>query len=84
MMNHRRAVNLSLLTVSATGLICGITLERFIKRIQAGPLEAEHLRQEMIAGRTEYERVFGSHLSCNDAASQVADIIGKTDQYGLH
>ena len=58
-------------------------LDRYLQRVQAGPLEAEHLRQEMLAGRTEYEQVFGSHINCQDAAAGVADIIEKTDRYGL-
>ena len=59
-------------------------LERYIKRIQAGSLEADHLRQEMVAGRAEYEKDLGRHVNCNGADSEVADAIAKTDQYGLH
>jgi hypothetical protein len=59
-------------------------LDRYIKRVQAGPLEADHLRQEMLAGRAEYERLLGGHMKCDGAASQVADIIAKTDRYGPH
>ena len=58
-------------------------LERYIQRIQAGSLEAQHLRQEMLAGRAEYERMFGGHMNCDKAAEEVADMIAKTDQYGL-
>ncbi len=58
-------------------------LERYIKRVQAGSLEAEHLRQEMVAGRAEYERMLGGHMNCDGAASEVANMIAKTDQYGL-
>jgi hypothetical protein len=59
-------------------------LERYIKRVQAGPLEADHLRQEMLAGRAEYERMLGRHMNCNGAASEVADIIAKTDRSRPH
>ena len=59
-------------------------LERYIQRIQAGSLEAQHLRQEMLAGRAEYERMFGGRMNCDKAAEEVADIIAKADQYGLH
>ncbi|MGA8755236.1 MAG: hypothetical protein WB611_02740 [Stellaceae bacterium] len=59
-------------------------LERYIQRTQAGALEAQHLRQEMLAGRAEYERMLGGNMNCDQAASQVTDIIGKTDRYGLH
>jgi hypothetical protein len=59
-------------------------LERYIQRIQAGSLEAQHLRQEMLAGRAEYERMFGGHINCDKAAAEVADMIAKTDQYGPH
>jgi hypothetical protein len=58
-------------------------LERYIKRVQAGPLEADHLRQEMLAGRADYERMLGRHMNCDGAASEVTNIIAKTDQYGL-
>jgi len=59
-------------------------LERYIKRIQAGSLEADHLRQEMVGGRAGYEHDIGSPMNCNGAAAEVAAIIAKTDQYGLH
>ena len=59
-------------------------LERYIKRIQAGSLEADHLRQEMVAGRAGYEHDIGGHMNCSGAAAEVADIIAKTDRYGLH
>jgi hypothetical protein len=59
-------------------------LERYIQRIQAGALEAGHLRREMLAGRAEYERLFGSHMNCDGAAAQVADTIARIDHYGLH
>jgi hypothetical protein len=58
-------------------------IERYIQRTQAGALEAQHLRQEFLAGRAEYERSFGSHISCEGANTQIADIIAKTDQYGV-
>jgi hypothetical protein len=59
-------------------------LERYIQRIQAGSLEAEHLRQEMLAGRAEYERFPGSHMNCGNAAVEVSDTIARVDRYGLH
>jgi hypothetical protein len=58
-------------------------LERYIQRIQAGSLQAQHLRQEMLAGRTEYERTIGGYLNCDQAAAAVADVIATTDHYGL-
>jgi hypothetical protein len=58
-------------------------LERYIQRIQAGTLEAQHLRQELLAGRSEYERTLGRSMSCDGAAAEVTGIIAKTDQYGL-
>jgi hypothetical protein len=58
--------------------------ERMIGRIQAGSLDAEHLRQELLAGRAEYERLFGSHMNCATAADEVAGLIAKTDKYGSH
>jgi hypothetical protein len=58
-------------------------LERYIRRIQAGAMEAQHLRQEMLAGRTEYERVLGRDLNCDKADTEVAALIAKTDKYGL-
>jgi hypothetical protein len=59
------------------------TLERYIQRIQAGALQAHHLRDEMVAGRAEYERIFGGHLNCSKAAGEVADLIAETERYGL-
>jgi hypothetical protein len=56
-------------------------LERYIQRVQAGALEADHLRKELLAGRAEYERAIGGHMNCNGAADEVAGIIAKTDQY---
>lgn len=56
-------------------------LERYIQRIQAGSIEAQHLRQEMLAGRAEYERLLGRQMNCNGAADEVAASIAKTDQY---
>jgi hypothetical protein len=59
-------------------------LERLIQRIQAGSLEATHLRHEMLVGRTEYDRTIGTYLNCDQAAAAVADLIAKTDHYRLH
>jgi hypothetical protein len=59
-------------------------LDRYIQRIEAGSLEAQHLRQEMLAGRVEYERMFGGHINCDKAGAEVAEAIAKSDQYGLH
>lgn len=58
-------------------------LERYVQRIQAGALEAAHLRQEMLAGRTEYERVLGGNMNCDNVAAEVANIIAKTDKIGV-
>jgi hypothetical protein len=55
-------------------------LERYIQRTEAGPIEAQHLRQEFLAGRTEYERSFGSHMRCDGAAAEIAAVIAKTDR----
>lgn len=57
-------------------------LERYIQRNQAGALEAGHLRQEMLAGRAEYERFPGNHMNCDNAAAEVANLIAKTDKIG--
>jgi hypothetical protein len=58
-------------------------LDRYIRRTQRGAIEADHLQKEFLAGREEYERVFGSHISCADVAAQIAAVIAKTDRYGL-
>jgi hypothetical protein len=58
-------------------------LERYIQRIQAGALEAKHLRQEMLAGRAEFERLLGSNMNCNSAPSEVANAIAKVTSMGL-
>jgi hypothetical protein len=57
-------------------------LERYSQRVRAGSLEAEHLSQELLTGRAEYERLFGSHMNCDGAAAEVAAIIAKIDGYG--
>ncbi len=57
-------------------------LERYLERLQSGALEAQHLRQELLAGRAEYERLFGGRMNCAGAADEVAAIIAKTDQSG--
>jgi hypothetical protein len=57
-------------------------LERCTKHIGAGALEAQHLREEMVGGRAEYERLFGSHMNCDGAPGEVDAIIAKTDRYG--
>ena len=56
-------------------------LDRYIQRIQAGALQADHLRQEFLTGRAEYERILGRNMNCDGAAAEVASIIAKTDQY---
>ena len=59
-------------------------LERYIQRVQAGALEAKHLRQEMLAGRAEYERLLGSNMNCDGAPTEMANAIARVDQYGHH
>ncbi|MGC2204153.1 MAG: hypothetical protein WA633_28920 [Stellaceae bacterium] len=59
-------------------------LERYIGRIHAGALEADHLRQEMVAGRAEHERLLGSRMNCDGAAAEVATTIEQIDKIGLH
>jgi hypothetical protein len=70
--------------------VCGLstapietTLDRYIRRSEAGTLQAQHLREEMLAGRAEYERIFGRHVDCDNVAAETADLIAKTDRYGL-
>ncbi len=57
-------------------------LERYIQRLQSGALEAQHLRQELLAGRAEYERLLGGRMDCAGAADEIAAIIAKTDRSG--
>ena len=59
-------------------------LERYIQRVQAGPLEAKHLRQEMLTGRAKYERLLGSNMNCDGAPTKIANAIARVDQYGPH
>jgi hypothetical protein len=58
-------------------------LDRYIERIQAGALQAHHLREELLAGRSEYERLFGRRVNCDRTAAEIADLVAKTDRYGL-
>jgi hypothetical protein len=49
-------------------------LERYITRVGAGPLEAQHLRQEMLSA-ARFDRTIGMRVDCVKADGMTNDLI---------
>jgi hypothetical protein len=52
-------------------------LERYVILVGAGPLEAQHLRLEMLAA-ARWERTIGMHVECAKAGGMINALITTT------
>jgi hypothetical protein len=72
----------SLGAVMAMASMCGrptapieSELERFLKKIGAGPLEADRLRQQMMNGAAGYRRIMTGSVDCQTVDKRIAENI---------